>query len=121
MMGTPSTKTPFASNGERIYYTSTSDSGEPITSTMGMMEMTTPMMSCVNCHGEDGRGGMVQMMGMMGGVVAPDIRYYPDEFLKKAITEGINLAGEPLEPPMPKWSMSDEDLNDLVDYLKTLG
>ena len=138
MIDTPSPKSTFSSNGERIYYTATSDSGEPITFTMGMMQMTTPMMSCVDCHGEDGRGGTVQMMGMMGGFKAPDIRYkalaaeehgqegeehppYTDELLKRAITKGINPAGEPLEPPMPQWSMSDEDLNDLVIYLKTLG
>jgi cytochrome c oxidase subunit II len=137
MMGTSTTKTTFSSNGERIYYTAASDSGEPIAFTMGMMEMTSPLMSCVNCHGEDGRGGIVQMMGMMGGFEAPDIRYkaltaeehgdegedhppYTDELLRRAITKGINPAGESLEPPMPQWSMSEGDLNDLIDYLKTL-
>ncbi len=138
MMGTPFSKTTFSSNGERIYYTATSDSGEPIAFTMGIMEMSAPMMSCVNCHGEDGKGGIVQMMGMMGGFEAPDIRYktltaeehghegedhppYTDELLMRAITNGINPAGEPLEPPMPQWRMSDEDLNDLIEYLKTWG
>lgn len=136
MMGALFTKTTFSSNGERIYYTATSDSGEPITFTMGMMEMATPMMSCVNCHGKDGRGGTVRMMGMMGSFEAPDIRYktltskedaeqeghppYTDELLKRAITEGLNPAGEPLRSPMPQWKMSEEDLLDLIEYLKTL-
>lgn len=105
--------------------------------------MASPMMSCVDCHGEDGRGGTVQMggmMGVMGGFEAPDIRYstlteeenghyeqegeehppYTDELLKRAITDGVNPADERLETPMPRWNMSEEDLDDLVDYLKTL-
>lgn len=75
---------------------------------------------------------------MMGTFIAPDIRYktltsaeehgqaheehpqYTDETLKQAITQGINPAGEPLGWPMPHWNMSEQDLNDLIDFLKTL-
>jgi len=45
---------------------------------------------------------------------------YTDETIKRAITQGVDPAGEPLEWPMPRWSMSDEDLEDLLDYLKSL-
>lgn len=135
------TKTTFSSNGERIYYTATNSSGDPIPSRMGGVEMTPSMMSCVDCHGEDGRGGVVHtrgMMGMMGSFEAPDIRYstlteedgndghgdehppYTDELLKRAVTDGVNPAGERLEAPMPRWDMSEEDLEDLIEYLKTL-
>lgn len=122
----------FSSNGARIYYTATSSSGKPITASMGAMSMSRAMMSCVNCHGKDGKGGKVRMM--MGSFEAPDIRYkvltsghhegeppYTDELIKRAITQGIDSSGKPLEFPMPKWSMSEEDLNDLLDYLKSLG
>ncbi|HEY66161.1 MAG TPA: cytochrome c [Caldilineae bacterium] len=131
----------FRSNGERIYFTATSERGTPITADMGMGMMGGGMMgggtmSCVNCHGPDGRGGRVRMM--MRTFVAPDIRYktlteekmehegeeehppYTDETIKRAITQGVDPAGEPLEWPMPRWSMSDEDLEDLLDYLKSL-
>jgi hypothetical protein len=40
--------------------------------------------------------------------------------VKQAITEGINPAGEPLDEEMPRWSMSQDDLDDLIDFLKTL-
>jgi len=45
---------------------------------------------------------------------------YTDETIKQAITEGVEPDGEPLDWPMPRWSMSDEDLNDLIEFLKTL-
>ncbi len=135
MMGIPITKSEYSSNGERIYYTSTSNSGKTVTADMGMGPMSSSMMACVNCHGENGKGGTIQMM--MGTYKVPDIRYtalteeehghegeehppYTEDLIKKAITDGIEPDGEKLEFPMPKWSISDEDLDDLIDYLKTL-
>ncbi|MFQ5975553.1 MAG: c-type cytochrome, partial [Candidatus Hydrothermarchaeales archaeon] len=135
MIGSPTTKSVYSSNGERIYYAGTSNSGKTITADMGMGPMMSSMMTCVNCHGEDGKGGKIQMM--MGTYEVPDIRYsvlteeehghegeehppYTEELIKKALTEGIEPDGEQLEFPMPRWSMSDEDLDDLIDYLKTL-
>jgi cytochrome c oxidase subunit 2 len=124
------TRSDFKSNGERIYFTATSDSGRPIISSIGTMTMGG-MMSCAVCHGADGKGGWGRMM--MGTFDAPDIRYstltagggnetpYTDELIKRAITKGVDADGKRLEQPMPVWQMSDSDLNDLLDYLKTLG
>lgn len=125
----------FNSNGARIYFTATSDSGQPVVAEMGRMAMPNPMMACADCHGRDGRGGTVRMM--MGTFQAPDIRYkalitaeheaeheehppYSDELIKRAITEGLDPAGAPLDFPMPRWQMSESDLEDLLDYLKSL-
>ncbi len=126
----------FASNGERIYFTATSNSGQPIIAEIpGMHQMGPGMMACATCHGPDGRGGTVSMM--MGTFEAPDIRYetllegehddehedhpaYTDETIKRAITQGIDPAGEPLDWPMPRWHMAEQDLDDLLAYLKTL-
>lgn len=126
MMGGSSQKSKYSSNGERIYYTATSNSGKPISAQMGMMKMSSSMMACVDCHGKDGRGGEVKMP--MGSFKVHNITYkelteeekFTDEDIKKAITKGIKPDGEELKFPMPKWSMSEEDLNDLIDYLKTL-
>jgi hypothetical protein len=71
--------------------------------------------------------------------VAPDIRYktltaeemehegeeehhppYTDETIKRAITRGVDPAGNPLECPMPRWTMTEEDLSDLLEFLKSL-
>ncbi|MFZ3060150.1 MAG: cytochrome c [Candidatus Methanoperedens sp.] len=117
----------FQSNGERIYFTATSNSGKPIISSIGAMTMRNGMMSCAACHGADGKGGRGRMM--MWTFNASDIRYsslasgekpYTDELIKRAITEGLDSEGKKLEPPMPVWQMSDEDQNDLLEYLKTL-
>lgn len=45
---------------------------------------------------------------------------YTDETIKRAITEGVEPNGEPLDWLMPRWSMSDEDLDDLIEFLETL-
>jgi cytochrome c oxidase subunit II len=126
----------FASNGEQIYYTGTSQTGPAITAEMqGMHRMGSGNMACVNCHGEGGRGGTVRMM--MGSFEAPDIRYstlteeehednhiehppYNDETIKRAIIQGLDPSGEPLDWVMPRWDMSEEQLDDLLDYLKSL-
>jgi mono/diheme cytochrome c family protein len=126
----------YASNGERIYFTATSESGDSI-SYRGSIRMMHSI-ACVNCHGADGKGGRVNMM--MWSFETPDISWdhltseehheegsdeedhppYTEETVKQAITEGINPAGEPLDQEMPRWSMSQDDLNDLLEYLKTL-
>jgi mono/diheme cytochrome c family protein len=76
---------------------------------------------------------------MMGTKLPSDIRYsaltekephahgteeahspYTDELIKRAITQGMNPAGKSLDWTMPRWEMTEEDLNDLIAYLRTL-
>ena len=45
---------------------------------------------------------------------------YTEETLKRAITQGVDPAGEPLDQEMPRWRMSELDLDDLVKFVKTL-
>jgi cytochrome c oxidase subunit II len=125
----------FGSNGERIYMTGTSASGPAITAEIpGMHRMRPGRLACSSCHGPDGRGGQVWMM--MSSFDAPDIRYseltdgghgddhehppYTDEDIRMAISEGIRPDGELLEWMMPRWSMTGEQLDDLIAFLKTL-
>ena len=46
---------------------------------------------------------------------------YTDEEIKKAIRAGIEPSGESMDRTMPRWNISDEDMNDLLKYLKVLG
>ncbi|MBI3287448.1 MAG: c-type cytochrome [Chloroflexi bacterium] len=127
----------YSTNGERIYFTATSDRGTPISyrGGPGMPGMMRGRLACVICHGPDGRGGRTFMM--MRSIEAPDIRYrtltqemeheegeahppYIDELIVRAITQGLDPAGNPLDWSMPRWSMSEEDLNDLLEFLKSL-
>lgn len=126
----------FESNGERIFFTGTSETGPAITSeSQGMHRLASGRMACADCHGSDGRGGVVRMM--MSSFEAPDIRYntltegehddahgdhppYTDEDIKRAVTQGVDPSGEPLEWMMPRWNMTDSQLEDLIAFLRTL-
>jgi hypothetical protein len=73
---------------------------------------------------------------MMSIQTAPDIRYshltedehaedeahppYDDVLLARAIREGLNPAEGALNWPMPRWDLTDLDMADLIEYLKTL-
>ena len=127
----------YHSNGERIYRSSTSESGDPISYQTGSRVAAMHRLACATCHRRDGNGGRVAIMPF-GTIDVPDITWpeltefhhddeepphppYREETLKQAITRGFNPAGKPLDPLMPRWRMSDRDLDDLIDYLKTLG
>ena len=135
----------FDSNGERIYFTATSERGGRIAYTggpgVGGM-MMGGILTCASCHGPTGRGGRhIMHMQVMD---ASDIRwsaliaeageghggegdehggeaadYHLDTF-RLAVVEGKHPDGEPLNDNMPRWTMSEEDLSDLLDYLKSL-
>ena len=129
----------YSSNGERIYFTAESASGQPITYTGSIRMMHA--ISCANCHGPEGEGGRVNMM--MSYFDSPNITWhvltqeeeheeeqgqgeheehppYTEVTLKRAIVEGVDPAGEHLDDEMPRWRMSEQDLDDLVEFIKTL-
>lgn len=120
--------TTFTSNGQRIYLTATSASGQPISYQGGpAVGMMGGGLACVMCHQPDGHGGPVTMM--MQTFQAANITWpalmnetppYTEETVKRAITQGLDSGGGRLESPMPRWSMSASDLDDVVAYLKTL-
>jgi hypothetical protein len=132
----------YSSNGERIYYTATNIEGERIRYSGGpafggMMSSVT----CASCHGSDGRGGIHAMH--MQVMDAPDIRWsilssgehgehgddepgeereaiYDETDFMRAIREGIAPNRHPLSRDMPRWEMNDEDIQDLIGYLKSM-
>jgi len=126
----------YGSNGERIYFTGTSANG-PIRYSGGAYGgmMGGGQLACADCHGSGGRGGRhVMHMTVMD---APDIRWstlseaghggeemdhppYDAESFKRAVTQGLEPDGKRLDPAMPRWQMSDKDLNDLLEFLKSL-
>jgi cytochrome c oxidase subunit 2 len=127
-----------SSLGQQIYYTGADASG-PISRTIaGAGMMGFGMMgdaACVDCHGQDGRGGRIAMM--YGTIDFADIRYstlttaqssngtttpaWTDADISRAIRDGIEPNGQPLKAPMPRWAMSDADVNAVIAYLKELS
>ncbi len=117
----------FRSNGERLYFSSTSDRGTTITYTGGPASgmMGGGSLTCASCHGPTGRGGIHTMMGMQT-MNAPDIRWsalqreFDAEKFRLAITKGQDPNGKQLNNGMPRWNIGNDDLVDLLTYLKTL-
>lgn len=128
----------FSSPGQRIYYTGADAAGPISRSVAGGFFMGPGMLgdvACVNCHGEDGRGGRIGMM--LGSVDIPDIRYatlttarsedgttvpaWTDSDIARAIRDGIEPNDQRLKAPMPRWSMTDTDITDVIAYLKELS
>lgn len=129
---------PKDSNGKTIYYTGYNNDGEKIPISYGPHWIYMHGGSCVDCHGEDGVGGKPVMMLSK---IPPDIRYstltstehhhegeeedehevpYKDEDIIKAIREGIEPSGEVMDYGMPRWSLTDRDAQDLLEFIKGL-
>jgi len=123
-------------SGKQIYVHGTSPGGRKISAYLGESSVEVPgrTMPCANCHGLDGRGkpegGVVpsnltwEALTKPYGVTHPEGRTHPpytDRALELAITRGLDPAGNKLLNVMPHYQLSQEDLGDLVAYLKRLG
>ncbi len=122
--------------GKHIYLRGTSPSGQGITALLGKAgtEVPASVLRCASCHGHDGRGkpegGVVpsnitwEALTKPYGITHPSGRHHPpytEQLLKRAITQGIDPAGNELHAAMPRFQMSHQDLTDLITYLKQLG
>jgi cytochrome c oxidase subunit 2 len=115
MMGS-SSQAQYTTNGERIFITGGSGRGEAIPSSM-----MSGMGGCSMCHGADGHGG--QMMGRAvpcNTFKCLSVDGYDASLIKRAVTQGIGADGHTLDLMMPRWQMSESDLNDVIAYLQTL-
>jgi hypothetical protein len=128
----------FTSNGQRIFFSATDQSGRTLPYTGGPLfggMMMSGYLTCAACHGNDGDGG-THTIGMQT-IDAPAINYSglvemkkqdsgsaPDGYtlddFRGAVVEGQDTAGKPLNQNMPRWQISDRDLADLLAFLKTL-
>lgn len=125
----------FSSLGERIFLTGTDATGNPIPrSTPSMYNMMFGQAGCASCHGRDGRGGTVG--AMMGSFRTPDIRWsaltaaqdpsgqpqtpYTEASFAHAVRDGIDPEGNRVKAPMPQWQVTDQEVQNLIAYLKTL-
>ena len=114
----------FASVGQKIYVT-----GADITRTTVPVPAGTVVMpgtGCAACHGASGLGGSV-LTTSGAAVAAPNVTYadlvknkVTDATIGNAIRKGTDEVGQPLDPLMPRWQMSDADLAATIAYLKEL-
>jgi len=129
----------FKSNGEQIYFTGVNQDGERINYTGGPAfggMMGRPILTCASCHGPTAQGGRHTMHMIV--MDAPDIRIaalaaeeegeeghgggggYTLEDFRRAVVEGRHPDGKPMDTNMPRWQLSDRDLEDLYNYLNSL-
>lgn len=120
--------------GKRLYREGLSAQAVEITARVGPSGMLVPAQAvpCANCHGADGRGRPE------GGVRPPDITWrrlsspyglsfngrdypaYTDAAVARAVSEGRDPAGNPLDPAMPRFVLTLRDQENLTAYLKRL-
>lgn len=126
---------PEEEEGRQIYMTGRTSGSDRILARIGDdTGEGTPAagLQCTSCHGADGRGRPE------GGAEPSDVRWlalsrpttsaaprarpaYSDELLFRAVTRGLDSAGNALDPVMPRYQMSRASAAFLTAYLKTLG
>ena len=121
--------------GKQVYFEGTSPSGGEITAIVGDEAALLPgsAMPCSSCHGSDGLGRPE------GGVTPLDIRWselvktyghvhhdgrrhpaFDDAGVARSIIAGVDQANNVLDRSMPVYQMSQQDIDDLVAYMKVL-
>ena len=117
-------------DGRRIYREGIRPSGEPLTAIVaGDVPLLGTQFSCRSCHGLSGMGTIE------GNYIVPPIagRFlyetsaqpkrpaYDNESLARALRDGIDSTGQPLDPLMPRFVLDDDEVADLAAYLQGLS
>lgn len=123
-----------ARRGQRIYVEG--QGRGPIAAHLIGPRITAPgaAFPCANCHLLEGPGvreGGVQAADITESTLTkefPGIRPsgrahppYTEETLQRAVTAGLDPAGNVLHEAHPRYAMQPQDLDDLIAYLKVLG
>lgn len=120
--------------GKRIYLAGESPSGAGISAVVGSdAVLPATAVPCAGCHGSDGLGraeggadpGPIVWSHLVKpyGHEHPRGRKHPPftkASLARAITSGVDPAGNRLDPAMPRFSLSSEDMASLLAYLERL-
>jgi hypothetical protein len=133
LAGSAAAWTPAQQRGRAIFLGGQSPQGPPIHAVPGNQREPVParLLPCAGCHGEDGRGrpeGGAQPADITpqalrtGAAVGLRTRpAYTRPLLARAIRQGVDSAGQPLDRLMPRYRMSAQQADDLAAYLERLG
>ena len=126
-------------NGKRIFSEGMLPSGIYISATIhDDIQVTGDQLICASCHRRSGMGtleGQQVVPAIAGKILFSPLRLptsqqpstpiqrpaYTRETLKLAITQGIDANGVSLDPFMPRYRISDSELDSLIVYLKRLS
>jgi hypothetical protein len=121
--------------GRQIYFNGLAAAGVRIGDSDAASRLPGTAAPCARCHGATGREGVAE-----GGLAPPDISWaaltkpyevtapsgrkrlpYTDARLRRAISMGLDSAGNPLHTSMPRYEMPYQGMQDLIAWLKVLG
>jgi len=116
-----------ATQGERIYRAGVRAGLEEIPRSVERLpEGALAMVGCARCHGTYGKGGPVPVT--TGSAFAPPITFadcieagYAEGTLRAAIRDGIGPRTRRLSALMPRWQLTEAELDALVSHLKALS
>jgi ABC-type branched-subunit amino acid transport system substrate-binding protein len=119
--------------GRAIYLRGESTSGREITAMVGDLDVPSSTVTCAGCHGARGEGKTE------GGVTAGNLTWanltkpyghthptgrkhgpFDEAAFVRALSEGVDPAGNTMLAAMPRFKMSAEDVADLIAYVKRI-
>ena len=119
--------------GKAFYLRGESASGEEITAMMGEVDVPASTLTCAGCHGNRGEGRTE------GGVTAGNMSWtyltkpyghsdeggrkhpaFSESSFARLMTAGTDPAGNKLAVAMPTYRMTQEDMANLIAYLKRI-
>src|SRR5215470_2256130 len=119
--------------GKAFYLRGESASGQEITAMMGEVDVPASTLTCAGCHGARGEGKTE------GGVTAGNMTWahltkpyghsdeggrkhpaFSETSFTRLLTSGLDPAGNKLAVAMPTYRMSQEDMANLIAYLKLI-
>ena len=125
--------TPQEKRGKAFYLRGESASGQEITALMGEIDVPASTLTCAGCHGMRGEGITE------GGVTAGNMTWnfltkpyghaddggrkhppFTESSFARLMTAGVDPAGNKLAVAMPTYRMNQEDMANLIAYLKVI-
>ena len=120
--------------GKEFYVKGTFQTGREIMASLNGVEVRASLLTCASCHGADGsgraEGGITpspiqwETLTKPYGVREPNGRQrppYTDVLLARAVAMGLDSAGNRLNGAMPHYRLTQDEMADLLSYLKRLG
>jgi ABC-type branched-subunit amino acid transport system substrate-binding protein len=127
--------TPQEQHGKRIYHEGRGSEEAGIAALVGRARarVDAGVLPCAGCHGADGLGrpeGGAEPSNVTWGELTKSYGHrhasgrshpaFDEQSFAGAVADGVDPAGNDLEPVMPKYEMSAEDMTALVAYVKRL-
>jgi len=125
--------TPQEKRGKAFYLRGESSSGQEITAMMGEIDVPATTLTCAGCHGARGEGiteGGVTAGNMTWSYLTKPYGHADDGGRKhpafteasfvRMLTAGVDPAGNKLAVAMPTYQMPQQDMANLIAYLKRI-